>query len=90
MIKSLAHEIEKQTPKPKLKTLFKQSENLKLMLENQITVNIGTKLNNFAELLGLNSFGSDGKVIKKLLPISKKEIRAIMIILPTIKCLFRC
>ena len=39
-IKSLAHEVEKQTPTPKLKTLFKQSENLRLMPENQITVNI--------------------------------------------------
>ena len=52
------------------------------MPENQITVNIGTKLNNFADLLGLNSFGSDGKVIQKLQPISKKEIQAIMIICP--------
>ena len=81
-IKSLAREVEKQTPKPKLKTLFKQSENLKLMPENQITINIGTKLNNFADLLGLNSFGSDGKLIQRLQPISKKEIQAIMIICP--------
>ena len=52
------------------------------MPENQITVNIGTKLNNFAGLLGLNSFGSDGNVIQKLQSISKKEIQAIMIICP--------
>jgi len=81
-IKSLAREVQKQTPKPKFKTLFKQSENFKSMPESQIITNIGTKLNNFAGLLGLNSFGSDGRLIQRLLPISKKEIQAIMIICP--------
>ena len=33
-LKSLAHEVEKQTPKPKFKTLFKQSENMKSLPEN--------------------------------------------------------
>jgi len=61
--------VEKQTPKPKFKTLFKQSENLKSLPENQIITIIGTKLNNFADLLGLNSFGSDGRLIQRLQPI---------------------
>jgi len=74
--------VEKQTPKPKFKTLFKQSENLKSLPENQIITIIGTKLNNFADLLGLNSFGTDGRLIQRLQPISKKEIQAIMIICP--------
>ena len=81
-IKSLACEVEKQTPKPKYKTLFKQSENLKSLPDNQIITSIGTKLNNFADLLGLNSFGSDGRPIQRLQPMSKKEIQAIMIICP--------
>ena len=78
----MACEVEKQTPKPKFKTLFKQPENSKSIPENQIITNIGTKPNNFADLLGLNSFGSDGRLIQRLQPISKKEIQAIMIICP--------
>ena len=54
--KVLACEVENQTLKPKFKTLFKQSENLKSLPDNQIITSIGTKLNNFADLLGLNSF----------------------------------
>jgi hypothetical protein len=52
------------------------------MPENQIITNIGTKLNNFADLLGLNPYGSNGRIIQRLQPISKKEIHAIMIICP--------
>jgi len=55
---------------------------LKSIPENQITTKIGTKLNDFANLLGLNSFGSDGRLIQRLQPISKKEIQAILIICP--------
>ena len=62
--------VEKQTPKPKFKTLFKQSENLRSIPENQIITNIGTKLNNFADLLGLNSYGSDERLIQRLQSIS--------------------
>ena len=62
--------------------MFKQSENLKSIPESQITTRVGTKLNDFADLLGLNSFGSDGKLIQRLQPISKKEIEPVMIICP--------
>jgi hypothetical protein len=81
-IKSMACEVEKQTPQPKFKTLFKLSEILKSLPENQIITNLGTKLNNFADLLVLNPFGSDGRLIQRLQPISKTEIQAIMIICP--------
>ena len=81
-IKSLAREVESKTPKQKFKTLFKQSENFKSIPESQITTRVGTKLNDFADLLGLNSFGSDGKLIQRLQPISKKEIEPVMIICP--------
>jgi hypothetical protein len=49
----MACEVEKQTPQPKFKTLFKLSENLKSLPENQIITNLGTKLNNFADLFPL-------------------------------------
>jgi len=73
-IKSLAREVQKQTTRPKFKTLFKKSESLNLISNNQIITKIGTKLNDLTDLLGLNSFGNDGQLIQKLLPISKKEI----------------
>ena len=59
-----------------------QNKNLKLIPESQITSRVGTKLNDFAELLGLNSFQSDGRLIQRLQPISKKEIQPVMIICP--------
>ena len=55
---------------------------MKSLPENQLITSIATKLNNFANLLGLISFGSDGRPIQRLHPISKKEIQAIMIICP--------
>ncbi|KAF8816586.1 hypothetical protein BYT27DRAFT_7076963 [Phlegmacium glaucopus] len=70
LIKSLACEVQKQTTEPKLKTLFKKSDNHRLIPNNQIITKLGTRLN----ILGPNSFGSDGKLVQKLLPISKKDI----------------
>jgi hypothetical protein len=81
-IKSLAREVQKQTTEPKLKTLFKKSDNHRLIPNNQIITKLGTKLNGLADILGLNSFGSDGKLVQKLLPISKKDIQPILIICP--------
>ena len=82
-IKSLAREVQKQTTRPKFKTLFKKSESLNLIFNNQIITKIGTKLNDLTDLLGLNSFGNDGQLIQKLLPISKKEIQPILMICPS-------
>ena len=82
-IKSLAREVQKQTTRPKFKTLFKKSESLNLISNNQIITKIGTKLNDLTDLLGLNSFGNDGQLIQKLLPISKKEIQPILMICPS-------
>lgn len=43
---------------------------------------LGIKLNAFANMLGLKAYGSDGKLIKKIQPISKKEIQPILILCP--------
>ena len=43
---------------------------------------LGTKLNNFADMLGLNPYSSNGKLIKRLQPISKKDIQPIIILCP--------
>ncbi len=79
-IKSLAREVQKQTTRPKFKTLFKKSESLNLISNNQIITKVGTKLNDLTDLLGLNSFANNGQLIQKLLPISKKEIHPILLI----------
>jgi len=81
-IKSLGREIQKKTTDKKFKTLFKKSDSLNSISENQIISTLGTKLNSLANVLGLNSFGSDGKLIQKLQPISKTEIQPILIICP--------
>jgi hypothetical protein len=82
-MKSLAREVQKQTTAPKFMTLFKKSENQNLIPENQVITRVGTKLNGLADILGLKSFGSDGRLIQKLQPISKKEIQPILIICPS-------
>src|SRR6266498_5623728 len=41
------------------------------------------KLNSFANLLGLNPFGSNGKLIQKLAPISNADIQPILVLCPT-------
>jgi len=81
-MKSLAREVQKQTMATKFKTLFKTSETLNVIPDNQVITRVGTKLNGLADILGLKSFGSDGMLIQKLQPISKKEIQPILIICP--------
>ena len=44
---------------------------------------MSAKLNSFATLLGLNPFGSDGKFIQKLAPVSNNNIQPILVLCPT-------
>ena len=81
-INSLACEVQKQTTKKQFKTLFQTSEALQSIPDTQVITRVSTKLNGFINLLGLNSFGTDGKLIRKLYPVSKKEIQPILIICP--------
>jgi hypothetical protein len=81
-IKSLAREIQLQTTDAKFKTFFKQSDGLKSLPDTEVITKLGTKLNNFANMLGLKAYGSDNKLIKKLRPISKTDIQPIIIICP--------
>ena len=55
------------------KVCSNSQKTLKSMPENQIITNIGTKLNNFADSLGLNPYGSDGRLIQRLQPIPKRK-----------------
>ena len=81
-IKSLAREIQVQTTEAKFKTFFKTSDAFKSLPDTEVISKLGTKLNNFADMLGLNPYGSDGKLIKRLQPISKKNIQPIIILCP--------
>jgi hypothetical protein len=81
-IKSLAREIQIQTTNAKFKTFFKKSDVLPSLPETEVIDKLGIKLNAFANMLGLKAYGSDGKLIKKLQPISKKEIQPILILCP--------
>ena len=81
-IKSLAREIQIQTTNAKFKTFFKKSDVLHSTPDIEVIDKLGTKLNGFANMLGLKAYGSNGKLIKKLQPISKTEIQPILILCP--------
>ena len=81
-INSLTREVQKQTTKAKFQTLFHTSEPLHLIPDSQIISRLSAKINDFVEILGLNSYGSDRKLIRKLYPVSKTEIQPILIICP--------
>jgi hypothetical protein len=57
-LNSLTRKGQKQTTRAKFKTLFQTSENLQLIPDNEIISRLSVKLNDFIEVLGLNSFGS--------------------------------
>ena len=81
-IKSLAHEIQRQTTETKFKTLFKKSDVLKSLPDTEVINVLGTKIIGLTDVLGLKAYGDNGKLIKKLQPISKKAIQPIRIICP--------
>ena len=87
-INSLTCEVQKQTTKAKFQTLFHTSEPLHLIPDSQIISRPSAKINDFVEILGLNSYGSDRKLIQKLYLVSKTEIQPILIILSTFKHMF--
>src|SRR6266540_6248085 len=80
---SLTCTIQRQITERKLKTLFKKKELPENLIEEESKEAISAKLNNFANLLGLNPFGSNGKLIQKLAPISNADIQSILILYPT-------
>ncbi|KIJ93686.1 hypothetical protein K443DRAFT_111653 [Laccaria amethystina LaAM-08-1] len=86
-IKSLAREIQLQTTETKFKTLFKKYDVLKSLPDAEVVNVLGTKLNGLADVLGLKAYGNNGKLIKKLQPISKNAIQPILVICPP---LFNC
>lgn len=81
-IKSLACEIQLQTTETRFKTLFKKSDVLKSLPNTEVINVLGIKLNGLADVLGLKAYVNNGKLIKKLQPISKKAIQPIQIICP--------
>jgi len=71
---SLARAIQRQITERKLKTLFKKKELPENLIGEESKEAMSAKLNSFANLLGLNPFGSNGKLIQKLAPISNADI----------------
>jgi hypothetical protein len=58
-IKSLAHEIQIQTTNAKFKTFFKKFDVLHSLPDTEVIDKLGIKLNAFANMLGLKTYGSD-------------------------------
>lgn len=79
---SLARAIQRQISERKLKTLFKKKKCPENLVGEESKEAISAKLNNFANLLGLNPFGSNGKLIQKLAPISNNDIQPILVLCP--------
>ena len=80
---SLARAIQRQITERKLKTLFKKKELPENLIGEESKEAMSAKLNSFANLLGLNPFGSNGKLIQKLAPISNADIQPILVLCPT-------
>ncbi len=80
---SLARAIQRQTNKRKLKTLFKKKEISEDLMGEESKEMLSIKLNSFANLLGLNSFGPNGELIQKLAPVSNHDIQPILVLCPT-------
>ena len=80
---SLARAIQRQISERKLKTLFKKKELPEDLIGEESKEAMSAKLNSFATLLGLNPFGSDGKFIQKLAPVSNNNIQPILVLCPT-------
>jgi hypothetical protein len=83
---ALSGSIQKNTTKKKLKSLFKPDEMPEDLLGEEATELTSIKLNAFANLLGLNPYGSDGKFKQKLYPISNQSIEPLLVICPTSYC----
>ena len=79
----LSHTIQKNLPKKKMKSLFKTDEIPADLLGDVATELTSTKLDAFANLLGLNPYDSDGKFQQKLYPISKDSIEPLLVLCPT-------
>ena len=71
-----------------MKSLFTKKEMPEDLMGAEATELTSNKLNAFANLLGLNPYGPDGKFLQKLYPISKDSIEPILVLCPTsYKCM---
>ena len=77
------YNIQKNTAKKRMKSLFKMNEIPDDLLGEQATELTSIKLDAFAKLLGLNPYDSDGIFQQKLYPISNESIEPILIVCPT-------
>ena len=80
---SLTRAIQRQTNERKFKTLFKKKEIPEDLIGEDSKEAISIKLNSFANLLGLNPFRPDGKLIAKLAPVSNQNIQPVLVLCPT-------
>ena len=78
----LAHAIQKHTHEKRLKTLFKKKEIPIELIGIESREIISIKLDSFANMLGLNPFGSNGQLIRKLQPVSDNDIQPILVLCP--------
>src|SRR5258708_21867993 len=75
--------IQNNTTKKKMKSLFKTDEMPQDLLGDETTELTSIKLNAFANFLGLNPYDSDGIFQQKLYPITRDSIEPILVLCPT-------
>ena len=82
-INALSQSIQRKISKKKMKTLFKADEIPADIAGDESIELISSKLNDFADLLGLNPYNSDGTFKQKLYPISDSSIEPVLVLCPT-------
>jgi uncharacterized Zn finger protein (UPF0148 family) len=80
---ALSQAIQQKTNQKKMKSLFTKDERPSDLTGSEARELLSIKLDSFANLLGLNPFGEDGKLIQKIYPISNDEIQPILVLCPT-------
>ncbi len=84
----LSKGIQKKLTAKKMKSLFTKEGRPEDVMGAEATELTSIKLNDFANFLGLNPCGPNGKILQKLYPISKASIVPVLVLCPTsYKCM---